>query len=93
MNISPEQARTPAMVLIQGIEREIPTTTVRFWRRFRRISWLHAGRQGTYSPRLMWHSGSDLMFGGVGLLRVSFSTAEDNSARHFQEIASRQSLV
>jgi hypothetical protein len=27
MNISPEQAQGLAMVLIQGIEREIPTTT------------------------------------------------------------------
>src|SRR5260370_6542192 len=90
MNISPEQAQGLAMVLIQGIEREIPTTTKILAAVPQDKLGFRLGDKGRTAQDLMWHIvGSDLMFAeGVAageFVRPQMPAAPDSS----QEIASR----
>ena len=90
MNISPEQAQGLAMVLIQGIEREIPTTKKILAAVPQDKLGFTLGDKGRTAQDLMWHIvGSDLMFAeGVAageFVRPQMPAAPDSS----QEIASR----
>ena len=90
MNISPEQAQGLAMILIQGIEREIPTTKKILAAVPQDKLGFRLGDKGRSAQELMWHIvGSDLMFAeGIAageFVRPQKTVAPDSS----QEIASR----